>query len=179
MAEIKGPSGKVALVDDEGRLSVFSVSEPEDKHINREGGVHSAYFMETPSGSDNYFFYLKNTGTSDLFLTDVRISSTVPTTVYYEFVSGGPVFSAESPITSTNRNLGATNTVDAVISSDPDVTGLVSNGILFFEKITAADTRYKLSTTSTIIIPQGKSVAFRSLVAGDIECVVSIVDGVS
>ena len=179
MANIVGPNGKVALVDEEGRLMAFAVSEPEDKHINREGGVHSAYFTETPAGANDYFFYIKNTGTTDIFITDVRCSAGAATTIYHESVSGAPSFISEESITTTNRNLGSPKTLTAQISHDTDITGLTSDGTLFFEKIVVADARYKLSTTSNIIIPQGKAVAFRSTVATPIECVISIVDGIS
>lgn len=179
MANIKGPNGKIALVDEEGRLLSFAVSEPEDKYINREGGVHSAYFAVTPAGANDYFFYIKNEGVSELFISDIRIKSSVPSTIYYESVSGTPVFTAESPISPTNRNLGSPKALKATISSDANITGLSSDGVVFFEGIATANTRYKLSTTSNIIIPQGKAVAFRATVAGDIECVVSVIDGIS
>ena len=179
MANIKGPNGKIALVDKEGRLLSFAVSEPEDKHINREGGVNSAYFSVTPAGANDYFFYIKNEGVSEIFISDIRIKSSVVGTIYYESVSGTPVFTAESPISPTNRNLGSTKVLTATISSDVSITGLSSDGVLFFEDVASANTRYKLSTTSNIIIPQGKAVAFRAAVPGNIECVVSVIDGIS
>lgn len=177
MAEIKGPNGQVALVDDTGRLLTFTVSEPEDKEINKNGGAHSAYITVTTVGTDDYFLYLKNNGISDIFLTDFRASSLAPTTVYYESVSGIPAYVSASEVPTLNRNLGSPKSLTVDINSDSDITGLTSLGVLFFEKLPVANSRENLKTTSTIIIPQGKAVAFRSSVAATLEIVVSIIDG--
>lgn len=178
--QIQGPNGKVVKVDDEGRIKSFSVSEPEDKHINQEGGVYSVYFSVTPAGANDYFFYLKNDGTSDLNITDIRISSTVATTVYYEYVSGVPTYVTGTDTQNTNRNLGSSRQIIVTSKYDTDITGLTSEGVIFFEECAVADTRYKLNTTSNIIIPQGKAIAFRREAAtGNIECVVSVVDSAS
>jgi hypothetical protein len=62
---------------------------------------------------------------------------------------------------------------------DTDITGLTSEGVVFFESCASTDTRYKLSTSSNIIIPQGKAIAFRREAAtGEIEAVVSVVDSI-
>jgi len=178
--QIQGPNGNVAKVDDEGRLKAFAVSEPEDKHLNQEGGVHSIYFDVTPAGANDYFYYLKNTGTSDLLITDIRISSTVATYIYYEYVSGTPTYVTGTDAADTNRNLGSSRQLTAVSKYDTDITGLTSEGVLFFDRCATVDTRYKLSTTSNIIIPQGKAVAFkREAATGAIKAVVSVVDSAS
>ena len=176
--QIQGPNGRVVEVDDDNRLKAFAVSESEDKAINKQGGTHSIYFTVTPAGADDYFFYFENTGQSDLFLTDIRASSSVATTLFYEFVSGVPTYVTGTDAQATNRNLGSARALDAVIKFDTNITGLTNEGVLFFEECANANTRYKLSTTSNIIVPQGKAVAFRREAAtGAIECVVSVVDG--
>lgn len=175
--QIQGPNGNVANVDEEGRLRAFAVSEPEDKHLNQEGGVHSIYFDVTPAAANDYFYYLENTGTSNLLITDVRISSSVATNLYYEYVSGTPIYVTGTDASDTNRNLGSSRQLSAVSKYDTDITGLTSEGIIFFERCAVADTRYKLSTTSNILIPQGKAIAFRREAAtGAIKALVSVVD---
>jgi hypothetical protein len=176
---IQGPNGTVANVDDQGRLDVFGVSEPEDKYLNQAGAVHSVYFTVTPAGANDYFYYLKNTGTTDLNITDIRIQSTVATTIYYEQVSGTPTYVTGTDTTNTNRNLGSSRLLDAESKYDTDITGLTSEGVVFFETCDTAGARYKLSTTSNIIIPQGKAIAFkREAATGEIEAVVSVVDAI-
>jgi hypothetical protein len=175
--QIQGPNGKVATVDEAGRLKTFAVSEPEDKFLNQSGGVHSIYFDVTPAGANDYFYYLENTGTSNLLITDIRISSTVATYIYYEYVSGTPSYITGTDTADTNRNLGSSRQLSAVSKYDTDITGLTSEGIVFFERCAAADTRYKLSTSSNILIPQGKAVAFkRESATGAIKALVSVVD---
>lgn len=177
---IDGPNGTVAEVDAKNRLKVFAVAEPEDKQLNIDGGVHSVYFTVTPAGANDYFYYLENTGTSDLDITDIRISSSVATTVFYEYVSGTPTYVTGTDAADTNRNLGSSRALSVVSKYDTDITGLTSEGVLFFEECATADTRYKLSTSSNIIIPQGKAIAFKRVAAtGAIECLVSVVDSAS
>ena len=175
--QLNGSNGNVAEVSDSGQLSAFAVSEPEDKFINQRGGVHSIYFSVTPAGANDYFYYLKNTGTSELSLTDIRIKSSVATTIYYEAVTGTPTYVTGTDTQDCNRNLGSSKLLNATSKYDTNITGLTSGGVLFFERCATADVRYKLSTSSNIIIPQGKAIAFRREAGtGLIEVVVSVVD---
>jgi len=167
--------GYTAQVDSQNRVRTYSTNETIDRHRNVEGAVFSIHFNVTPTGANDYFYYMKNTGTADLMVTDIRISSSVATSILYEHVSGTPSYSAENAITPTNRNLGSSGTLDATASSDVDITGLTSEGVIFFEECANVDTRYKISTSSNIIIPQGQAMAFKRVAAtGALECVVSV-----
>lgn len=174
MAVIKGGSnGNVADVDEKKRLQVLAVSEHEDRRRNTEGKYWSAYFTNTPAGANDDFFYLKNNGTKDLCITDVRISSTVPTQLFYKHVTGTAVDG--TPIVLVNRNLGTSTVPDATVEQGVDITGLSDVGVIFFEEAAIADTMYSLKTTSNIIIPQGQAIAFERVEAtGLIHCVVSV-----
>ena len=44
---------------------------------------------------------------------------------------------------------------------DTDITGLTSEGVLFFEDMSAVDTLFDLRLQSTIIIPQGQAIAMQ------------------
>jgi hypothetical protein len=171
--KLTGPNGRVVQVTAENRLSVDAVTMTEDKHLNKEERYWSAYFEDTTVAVDDYFFYLKNEGLKDLTVTDVRISSSVAlNTMYYERVSG--VAAGGSDSTVTNRNLGSPKEINGIVQNGADITGLTKLGELFFQKCDVANRGYHLKTTSSIIIPQGQSVAFRSALAAAIECVVSI-----
>ena len=173
---IQGPNGDVALVDGGGRLNTFAVSTPEDKHLNHEGRVFSVYFEETASGADDYFFYLKNTGIADIYITDIRASCSASTTVFYERVSGTPSYAGVTAITAVNRNLGSAALLEAITNSDANITGLTSEGVLFFDEFPAANTRNSIKTSSNLIVPQGKAIAFRrSAASGTVRCMVSVV----
>ena len=165
-----------ADVTDEHMLKTSAVSQPEDKHLNESGNVFSVEFEVTPANANDYFFCLKNNGIKDLFITDIRISSSVITRINYKAVSGTPVFVAQSTAAATNRNLGNSKKLDADIFYDTDITGLTDDGVVFFEKCDTAGKLFHLRTSSNIIIPQGKSIAFqREAATGDIECMVSVV----
>ena len=175
MAVIKGPDGQVAGVDDENRLKVFSVRLHEEKDRNVSNGVWSVYFTVTPTGTDDKFFYLKNTGTKDLFITDIRISSSVVTKIFYKHVTGTASAGTDSAITS--RNLGNSSVPNATIQHSVDFTGLTDAGVVFLEECSIADTVFHLKTTSNIIVPQGQAVAFeRTAATGLIEAVVSVIE---
>lgn len=169
---IKGPDGRAADVDFLNRLLTFAVSQNEDKNANLDGRYWSVYFQVTPAGANDLFFYLKNTGTKDLVITDVRISSSVVTRLFYHRVTGIAAGGADSQVTS--RKLGDSAAPSATIQHGVDITGLTPAGVLFFEE--ADDTGLKaLKTTSSIIIPQGQAVAFERVAAtGLITALVSV-----
>lgn len=150
-----------AYVDSEGRLSTFSVSEATDRHINRvEHNVWSLPFEGIdPVGADDYFIYLKNTGSRDLAITDIRIESSVVGTVEVHYITGTPTHTADVDITPVNRYLGNSNAPDMTAKTDTDVTGLTNGGVLFWINCSTADELFHLRTTSNIIIPSGQQVA--------------------
>jgi len=173
MTKIKGPDGRVVEVDLENRLLTFSIVQAEDKHANTEGRQWSVFFEVTPTAANDKFFYLKNTGTKDLFITDVRIKSSVITELLYKRVTGVAVGGSDSEVTS--RKLGSTAGPTAIIQDGVDITGLADGGTLFFEDCNPADKLQQLKTTSNIIIPQGQAIAFERVEAtGLITCVISL-----
>lgn len=171
--KITGPNGRVVEVDLENRLLVNAVSVTEDKHLNTESKYWSVYASETTPGTDDYFFYLKNNGLKDLYLTDVRISSSVNlNTMYYEQVSGLAAGGSDAQVTS--RNIGSPRQIGGDVLSGGNITGLTPLGVLFFQKCDVLSRGYHLRTSSNIIIPQGQAIAFRSALAAQIEMVASV-----
>lgn len=160
---IKSPDGIAAEVDSENRLSTFSVSQHEDKHANREGRYWSVFFQVTPTGANDLFFYLKNEGTKDLTITDVRVSSSAVTQLLYRQVTG--VAAGGTDITPTSRKLGNPTVPNAIIQFGVDILGLTPGGVLFFEECDTVNRLQALKTTSNIIIPQGQAVAFERVAA--------------
>lgn len=175
--QIRGKNGDLANVGGDGLLTVASISTPEDRNLNESGKVFSVYFTVTPTAADDYFFYLKNNGTKNILVTDIRVTSTVATKVYYKSVSGTPAFVVGTAAAATNRNLGSSSELDATATYDADITGLTDNGVLFFESCDTVANMESLKTSSTIIIPQGQAIAFqREAATGEIEVLVSVVE---
>lgn len=174
MAVIKDSNGRAAMVDDDGRLTVFADIQPWEEHRNREGAATSTHFTVTPTGANDYFWYFKNTGTSNVFIHKIRLSSTVPTEITLESVTG--TASAGTVAPTLSKNLGTPNSLIATNEFDVDFTGLTSNGIIYFEKCAVANTRYTIDSASNIIVPQGQAVALKRVAAtGAIDVVVSLV----
>jgi len=170
-------SGKEAMVDDHNRLQVFAITEPEDKYLNEWGNVWSIYFTETPVGAGDYFFYLKNTGSKDLKISDIRIMCASADTFTYEFVSGTPSYTSSTALTPVARKLGSSKSPTATINSDTDTTNLTSEGVIFFERCATANTRYKLSTSSNILIPQGHAFAIKAATGTAlVTCIISLIE---
>jgi len=176
MAQITGPDGRVVNVDDDNRLTVFADTQVWAAHRNREGGALSVHFSVTPVGVNDFFWYFRNDGLSDVFIDKIRLASTVATEITIEHVSGTAVFVSGTTPAVTNKNLGNPISLTSINTFDTDITGLTSLGIIYFEQIAVADTRYTLESSSNIIIPQGQAVAFKRVAAtGLIDCVVSLV----
>lgn len=165
MAQITGPDGKVADVGPNGGLAVNAVSENISQRSNINGKTFSIQFAVTPVGANDFFFHFKNTGLKDIIFTKIRLASTIATQITIEQVSGTPTFVSSSDASVTNRNLGSSTPLSADAKFDTDITTITSDGILFFEECSIADTRFTLDIDSAIIIPQGKSIAFKRVAA--------------
>jgi hypothetical protein len=152
-------TGKTVAVNTENRLDVESVSRSIDQHINE---LYEKYFSLPfdaidPTGADDYFFYLKNTGTKNLHITDFRIRSTVAGTVEIRAVSG--TASSGTTVTPVNRTIGSTNTLSATIETGVDITGLTDEGVLFYHRLDTAGEAEHLKISAHIIIPPGQAIA--------------------
>lgn len=168
-------TGRTARVDDENRLNTFSVAQLEDKHTNIEGRYDSIFFEVTPAGADDYFFYLKNIGNEDISVTDIRVSSSVPSNILLDHVTGTPTYVTGTEAEITNRNLGSNKLPDVDAQFDTDITVITKVGTLLFQECNVANELYHFKPTSTIIIPQGQAVALKRVAAtGDITCLVSV-----
>jgi hypothetical protein len=154
-------SGRHAAVNSEFQLVGFSVSETTDRHINYTNqGVWSLPFEGIdPVGADDYFVYFKNTGTKLYAVTDIRVESSVAGTVEVHGVSGTPSYTASLDITPVNRYLGSSKQPAATVKTDTDVTGLTSDGTLFYINCSTANELFHLRTTSNIFVPPGQSFA--------------------
>lgn len=172
--------GYQAAVDSDNRLRTLAITRPENLELNLDNKTWSLYLSTLPAAADDYFFYLKNTGSNTIRITDIRVKSTVATTLYYDHVEGTPTYTAAVDITPTSRNLSSNASPLATIKYDTDITGLTNNGVLFYERLDTADKMFHLRTSSNIIITPGTAFAMRRETAtGAIEAVISIVEQVA
>lgn len=168
-------TGKTAEVDADNQLKTFSVSQVQEHATNIRGFYYSIYFRVTPAAANSYFFYFQNTGIFDLNITNVRISSTVPTYIFVRRVTGTPTFTASNTSTVQNRNLGSNFTPSATIRDDTNITGLTAGNVIFATSIDTANREARLDTYSNIIVPQGQAIAFqREAATGIVTATISL-----
>lgn len=157
-----------AFVDKEGRLQVFAATEGEDRHINQSTGkCWSVPFAITTTGANAYVAYIKNTGTKNLHITDVRITNTgTQSIIDFDYVTGIAV--GTTAIVPVSRQLGSPVIPDAELflaSATTGITGLVDAGLLF-PKLSKANDEMHLKTSSNIIIPPGQASAIKVITSG-------------
>lgn len=153
--------GNQARVTSENNLGVDSVNREIDLHINQN---YQKYFSLTfdgvdPVGADDYFFYLKNTGTKNIHIPDFRFKSTVAGVVEVHYVTGTPSYTSSTAVTPINRFVGSANTLTATINTDTDTTGLTSGGVLVYIPLDTAGELVHVKLTAHIIIPPGQAIA--------------------
>ncbi len=155
-------SGLNAKVNKENRLDVESVSRSIEQHINEKykKTYTLSYDAIDPTGADDYFLYIKNTGTKNLHVTHIRTRTTVVGVVEIHNVTGTVIFGTETAITPENLTVGDSSTITAVTSADVNATGLANAGILFYQRLAVAATDYLLKIDAHIIIPPGQAIAF-------------------
>ena len=171
--------GKFAAVDTENRLVTTAVTEPQDRHLARiEHTTWSLPFSGVdPVGTDDYFFYIKNTGTNDIAITDIRVNSTVAGVIDVNHVTGTPTYTSDTDVTPVNRYLGSSTAPTATVKTDTDTAGLTSQGTIFYINMPVVDTLYHLRTSSNIFIAPGQQLALLwSAATGVLDGVVSITE---
>ncbi|MEE9540673.1 MAG: hypothetical protein V3V85_04170 [Candidatus Thorarchaeota archaeon] len=169
MVQVNGGAGSgknfTAGVNSDGQMLVNSESQPHDRALADQGLAWSLDIDVTPTADGDYFFYLKNTGTTELHLTDVRLSS-ISAAERYQVVKVTGTPSGGSAITPVNRNVGSSKVPTATIESGVDITGLTSSGTIFRMTSNIAARQEHLRTSSNIHIPQGSAIALIATTGG-------------
>lgn len=154
-------TGNTLRINSENRADVESVSRSITQHINEKYEKHLSITFEAidPVGADDYFLYIKNTGTKNLHLTKFRFKTTVIGTIELHHVTGTASFAAETAITPVNRNLGSSESLTAVTSADTNTTGLSNAGTLLRLTLSTANVDFMDEAPSHIILPPGQALA--------------------
>jgi archaellum component FlaG (FlaF/FlaG flagellin family) len=152
-------TGNTLEISGENRLKADVVTRSLVQHISEVYERHWSLFFEgvDPTGADDYFFYLKNTGTKNLHVTKTRLASTVVGTVEFHSVTG--TASAVNAITPANRVLGSTEAPVATIGTNVDITGLTNAATLLHLRLDTANKDVVDEHPAHIILPPGQAVA--------------------
>ena len=165
MSRIKGSSGILAEVDIEHRLQVYSTTQDLPQTLLFKGLLSSVFFQVTPTGADDYFFYLKNTGVVDIGFNMIHASTTVPTKILVESVTGAPTYVAANDAEVTNLHVNNSLSPSMEAKFDTDITGLTKTGHLTFMEPSIADTVFQDGVFGGVIVPQGQAIAFKRVEA--------------
>lgn len=152
--------GFSAKVDSKNRLFVKAVQITEDQHINESNNKAWSIPFEglNPAAADDYVIYIKNTGDKTVHISDIRVmADTAATQLEIHAVSGTAI--AGSPISLVPKTVGAAALPSAIIESGTDITGLTSDGIVYFIQCPTVGKEEHLRTSSKIRIPKGKAIA--------------------
>lgn len=163
MAMIKDSTGQGfgVQITSENKMQVNSVSRTITQHVNEIYEKHFSLVFEgiDPVGADDYFFYFENTGTKNIHLTKFRFKSTVIGTVEFHRVTGTPIFAAGVDITPSNRFLGSTKSISAIIKTDTNTTGISVADFLLRLTVSTANIDFVDDAPSHIIVPPGQKFA--------------------
>jgi len=152
-------SGKLVTVNAGNRLYTNATTKSVDAQINIDSGKVWSLGIEnqSPTGVDDYIFYIQNIGDKTLHVTDMRLSSgTATTQVKINAVTG--TSSGGTAITPVSRTVGSSASPSATIEVGADITGITSSGTIFFMQLDTTDKEFHLSTSSKIRIPKGQAI---------------------
>ena len=159
--------GYQAEVNDKNMISVSAIIKGLNYYANREGNFYSSTAVITPDSTGNCFYYIKNTGESDLIIQ--RLSVHVNS---HEIIRGylndlgtpiGGVITA--PI---NRNGGSNNLCSCNVSIGSNITG-ISSGDHFDNFHIAADHHsHTYRWSAGVMIPKNRTFTLYA-VNGNIE----------
>lgn len=154
--------GFVAGVDGKNRLDVHAQDDDRTEVVETGKAWSISFDNTTPAGNDDYFLYMKNTGSETYIVTDFIYSATADTTIEVRKVTGTPTFAgSEVPITPVSLNLGSAVVPTGTYSSDSDITGLVNGGVLFYLEAEAGVSQAQ-PFHGGILMPPGTALALLS-----------------
>lgn len=154
-------SGKFADVNGDFQLLTDATARHRSEFLNGKGGKVWALDINAidPVGAADKFFYLRNTGSTDIKIHSIRLSSTVAGIVTVKKVSGTATFTAGIDITPLSFSSSATPFVSATIKTDTDTTGLTDEGVWARMSLDTANREVLHEIPSTIMIANGGALA--------------------
>ena len=168
MPTVNDPSGTPALVNDEGKLHVYSVMEQMQFHANvHEKECYTVMVDVTTGTADDDFFYLKNKDELDLVITKIGGWSVLNQEVSLYIGGTDAGTDAGDALVPANLNAGSGNTAD--VDCTQDATDLAISGgrvvrLMKFPPTALQLAAFKFDTG--IIVPKNQRLHLRAASAG-------------
>jgi archaellum component FlaG (FlaF/FlaG flagellin family) len=157
--QIKGGlTGRIADVTLRNMLRTFAVSTNPHTFVtinDKRSWTVSA--TQTPTGANDYFFYLSNTGSRDIVMTSFSIQTGTIDRVLIQRVTGTPV--GGTTLVPINRFVGSGRIPSTNILSAVDITGLTTAGTFERIVVVANDNNNLDLFNKPIVIPNGEAIA--------------------
>ena len=132
---VRDPGTQTGMkVTSEGRAMSYAITESESYHSGEEGFAYHIVLEQTPTSTDDCFFYMKNTNDRDLVI--VGYSGYAATADVVEFnlnPTGTPVSGTD--ITPVNIKGSSSENLDGTFQSGVDITGLTKGSTFHKAKI--------------------------------------------
>jgi hypothetical protein len=151
---------KAAKVNAEGQLTTNSVTETIEHYVNTtKGRAWVVPVVQTPTGANDYFYYMKNTGTVPLIIDEVdyRVASAEQVKVYIGVDGSTTGGTAIVPI---NANTGFTAAPSATVEGGNDITGLTSGFNPYHLYWTSTETK-KFNFAMDLVLSPGGTLALQ------------------
>lgn len=145
-----------AAVDSKLRLDTHAEDEGRREMIDTGKMWSMSFDAIDPTGADDYFAYLTNTGSETYVIETIRISSTVTGILEFHKVTGTSSGGATMDITS--RNLGSAIAPTGTFETGVNLTGLANAGVLHYGAL-VADTPTEFTWRSGFLLTPGSAVA--------------------
>jgi hypothetical protein len=149
-------NGKSAQINDDGRLKVTAISASPEHHLNHEHGTAFVIsFSATPTGADDCFFYLKNTGEKDLLIEGFGIKLVANEYIDLKLGDDGtPV--AGTDISPVNLNTSSGQSITGTIQDGNNITGLSGGNTAYrFYHATGSGTNYRNFEMDIVLAKNG------------------------
>jgi len=155
-------TGQTAKIDTEGRIHTYATTENEELHVNRHNSEHFITYVDiTPTGANDYFFYLKNTHTLDLIINWYRIwtESAAEAIDLIRNPAGTPGNTTQ--LTPLNMHFGSNKSATVENYESVNMSGLSGGSTLDRLRISGDGKDVVDSYEGGIILPQGTSIGAR------------------
>jgi hypothetical protein len=159
--------GYQAEVNEQNMLSVSSVVKGLNYYANRQGNFYSVTDVMTPDSTGSCFYYIKNTGDSDLIIQRLSIH------VASHEVIKGYLNDLGVPIggithVPVNRNGGSNNVCDCSAKCGSNITGLAGGDHFDSFHVPADNHSHTYRWSAGVMIPKNRTFTLY-VVNGNIE----------
>lgn len=164
LVEDGGGTGRAAVVNEDQRLDVASVSSSIEHHVNHVHGLaFSASFSQAPTANDDCILFLQNTSDIDMVIEGFYLATSAACEVYVQKNNTG-TRNAATVITPQNVNLGSGKEAEATVEKGADLDGgaatLTQGGEIGRGVLHAAIQTSWFNFQQDLIVPKNKSITF-------------------